>query len=291
MRRGWRLVGFVRAVLAVSASGRLRAEAPPAGASGVAVITEAEREKLKDDVSREKFDEAEKTVNEWRRRSLEKTTDETLFDASAPKDKLEQRFNQAVDNGQWGLAEYYLEQIRTQAENPAIFKPALDLTIWTIVVFLLLLAVLYAFAWKPMMQGLQKRESDIHSAVEDARTAREEAQRLRQEVQAERAKIEQSRRETILKAEADAQRRADEIVAAAEAKMKAERDRALRELETAKDQALQELWRQTANLASVVSTKAIRRSLTPDDHRRFVDEALAELRTEAGNGQKTTASA
>jgi len=291
MRRGWRLVGFVLAVLAVSASGRLRAEAPPAGASGVAVITEAEREKLKDDVSREKFDEAEKTVNEWRRRSLEKTTDETLFDASAPKDKLEQRFNQAVDNGQWGLAEYYLEQIRTQAENPAIFKPALDLTIWTIVVFLLLLAVLYAFAWKPMMQGLQKRESDIHSAVEDARTAREEAQRLRQEVQAERAKIEQSRRETILKAEADAQRRADEIVAAAEAKMKAERDRALRELETAKDQALQELWRQTANLASVVSTKAIRRSLTPDDHRRFVDEALAELRTEAGNGQKTTASA
>ena len=285
MSRGWRVVWVVLAVLAVLSPGRLRAEAPPAD------ITESEKDQLKVAVERGKFDEAERTVNEWRRRTLQKTAGhEPLLDDKADENELKERFNKAVDDGQYGLAEYYLEQIRTKEENPAIFKPALDLTIWTIVIFLVLLGVLYAYAWKPMLQGLQKRESDIHAAVEDARMAREEAQRLREEVGAERAKIEQMRHEIIQKAEAEAQRLAEEIKAAAEAKMKAERERALRELEAAKDQALQELWRQTADLAALVSTKAIRRNLTPEDHRRFVDEALADLRKEAGNGQKTTAS-
>ena len=175
-------------------------------------------------------------------------------------------------------------------EKPGVFvPPRLDLTIWTIIVFAVLLWFLGRFAWKPMLQGLQKRENDIQAAIHDARTAREEATRLRQEVQAEREKIEAMRRDIIQRAEADAQRRADEVTATAEAKMKAEHDRALRELESAKDQALQEIWRQAADLAAAVSTKAIRRSLTPEDHRRFVDEALAELR-QAGNGQKTPAS-
>ena len=97
------------------------------------------------------------------------------------------------------------------------------------------------------------------------------------------------RRDIIQKAQTDAQRTADEILAKAKAEMQAERDRARRDLETAKDQALQELWPQTADLAAMVSTKVIRRTLTAEDHRRFVDEALADLR-QAGDGQKTTAS-
>src|SRR5438067_9652961 len=54
----------------------------------------------------------------------------------------------------------------------------LDLAIWTVVVFLILLFVLSKFAWKPMLQGLQKREQDIHSAIEEAHKTREEARRL-----------------------------------------------------------------------------------------------------------------
>ena len=39
----------------------------------------------------------------------------------------------------------------------------------------------------------------------------------------------------------------------------------------------------------MVSSKVIRRNLTPEDHRRFVDEALTDLR-QAGNGQKASTS-
>jgi F-type H+-transporting ATPase subunit b len=155
------------------------------------------------------------------------------------------------------------------------------------VVFLVLLFILGRFAWSPMLQGLEKRERDIHSAIEDARKAREEAQRLREDVQAERNKIEDMRRDILQKAQADAQRTAEEITTKAKAEMQAERDRLRRDMETAHDQALQDLYAQTVDLAALVSSKAMRREMTPEDHRRFVEEALADIR-HAGNGQKTT---
>jgi F0F1-type ATP synthase membrane subunit b/b' len=41
---------------------------------------------------------------------------------------------------------------------------------------------------------------------------------------------------------------------------------------------LQQLWSQSAQLATLISAKAIRRQLNPEDHRRLVDEAIADLR-------------
>jgi F-type H+-transporting ATPase subunit b len=202
-------------------------------------------------------------------------------------EELRQRMDNAVEQGKYDTAAYYLDRIKLTEAKPDIFGWALDLTIWTIVVFLVLLFILGRFAWKPMLQGLEKREHDIHAAIEDARKAREEAQRLREDVQAERNKIEDMRRDILLKAQADAQRTADEITTKAKAEMQAERDRLRRDMETAHDQALQDLYAQTVDLAALVSSKAMRREMTPEDHRRFVDEALADIR-HAGNGQKTT---
>ena len=283
MRSGWRIVGIVLALLAAFTGPRLRAAAPSAD------IDAAARDQLKKDVKEERFEAAETKLEDWRRETLEQRTHEPLLDDKASMSDLQERFNAAIDAQDYGVAQYYLEQIRTKAETPSIFAPAIDLTIWTIVIFLLLLAVLYKFAWKPMMQGLQKREHDIHAAVEDAKTAREEAQRLREEIQAERNKIEDTRRDILQKAQADAQRLGDEIAAKAKAEIQAERDRARRDMEVAHDQALQDLYAKTIDLAALVSAKAIRRQLTPDDHRRFMDEALAEIR-QAGNGQKTPVS-
>ena len=60
--------------------------------------------------------------------------------------------------------------------------------------------------------------------------------------------------------------------------IQAERQRLRREIDTAKDQALQEIWSQAAQLATLISAKAIGRNLTEDDHRRLIDESLQELR-------------
>jgi F-type H+-transporting ATPase subunit b len=173
-----------------------------------------------------------------------------------------------------------------EKEKADIFlPPRFDLTIWTIVVFGCLLLVLKRFAWKPMLNGLQGREARIHGILQEAQTARDDAQQLRGQLQAEMDKVNEKIREMMDEARRDGQQNKDNLIAEAKAEIQAERDRARRELQTEAAQAKQDLWNQTAQLATLVSAKAISRHLTPEDHRGLVDEAVADLR----GAQRTTA--
>jgi F-type H+-transporting ATPase subunit b len=166
-----------------------------------------------------------------------------------------------------------------EGEKPDILSPRADLGIWTIVVFVLLFLVLRKYAWGPILQGLQTREENIKEALAQAQRARDEAQAMRAELQKEMSHAQDKVRELMDEARRDAQRARDEMIAQARAEIQSERERLQREIGMARDQALQELWTQTAQLATLVSAKVIRRQLSVDDHRRLVDEALGELRT------------
>ena len=170
-----------------------------------------------------------------------------------------------------------------ESPEPPIFTPVrLDLGLWTLVVFLLLLFVLSKYAWGPMLAGLKKREENIRAAIDDAQKARDEAQQLRADLAKERAKIAEETRTAMDEARRAAQQLRDDMVAQTKAEIQTERDRLHRELDSARDQALKQMFEQTAQLATLVSAKAIRRELSPGDHRRLVDEALVDLR---GAGQ------
>jgi F-type H+-transporting ATPase subunit b len=166
-----------------------------------------------------------------------------------------------------------------EAGGPEIFTPVrIDLAIWTLVVFLLLLFVLTRYAWNPMLGALQKREENIRSALDEAQRARDEAHKLREQLASDRAKIAEETRAAMDAARRDAQQLRETMMAQAKIDIQGERDRLHREISTARDQALKQLWDQTAQLATLVSAKAIRRQLTPEDHRHLVDEALVDLR-------------
>lgn len=171
-----------------------------------------------------------------------------------------------------------------EAGGPEIFTPVrIDLAIWTLVVFLLLLFVLTKYAWNPMLGALQKRDDNIRSAIDEAKRARGEARQLREDLATERAKIAQERRIALDEARRDGQQLRETMLAQGKAEIQSERERLHRELSTATDQALKKIWEQTAQLATLISAKAIRRQLTPDDHHRLVDEALADLRKAEGS--------
>lgn len=163
------------------------------------------------------------------------------------------------------------------AEGEGILSPRFDLGVWTIVIFVLLLLVLRAFAWNPILEGLHKREQAIRDAVEEAKRARDETTRVTAEF---KAKMDQAYAEIprmMEEARRDAQNLAEEMRVKANQEIQTERNRLRREIEVARDQALQELWTQAAQLATLISAKAIGRSLSEEDHRRLIDEALAEM--------------
>ncbi len=191
----------------------------------------------------------------------------------------------------WLVVPFWLSVLTLAFPSPACaaegpFSGALDLTIWTWVVFVVLFLILRKYAWGPMLEGLKKREDHIHQAMHEAQNARQEAQKLREQFQVEMAKANDQVRELLDEARRDAQYTRDEMVNQARGEIQSERDRLRREIETTRDQALQEIWNRTAEVATMVSSKAIRRQLNQDDHRRLVDEALADLRKAGGDWQK-----
>lgn len=154
-----------------------------------------------------------------------------------------------------------------------------DLAIWTFVVFGILIVVLGKYAWGPIMAGLDKREANLRKAHDDADAARSEAQKALDEVKARLAKANEEVRAMLDEARRDAQVVKERMKADAATEIQAERDRIRREIDMARDQALQDIYQQAVQLAALVSTKAVKRQLTPADHQRLLDEALADLRT------------
>jgi F-type H+-transporting ATPase subunit b len=153
-----------------------------------------------------------------------------------------------------------------------------DLGIYTVIVFVVLCLILYFLAWPKISAGLAKREADIAAAKDEAVKAKHEAEQMRETLKQEfaaaqdkiRAMMDEARRD------ADALKASEKAVGQKEAQT--ERERAKREIETAKEQALQEIQQTAVQLAALMSSKAVGRSLGEDDHRRLVAESLSELK-------------
>ena len=65
-------------------------------------------------------------------------------------------------------------------DNPLV-QPDPGLFIWTILTFLVLVALLARFAWRPLLQALEGRQAGIAKSLEDAQHAKEELDRLNRE--------------------------------------------------------------------------------------------------------------
>lgn len=176
-----------------------------------------------------------------------------------------------------------------EKEESNFFKGVVDLSIWTVVVFLLLMFVLGKFAWPMMVEGLEKRERAVASALEKAQQAQAEAERIKSDLDRQYKQANDQIRSLMEDARKQAQQNTEEMLTKARTEIQADRDRQRREIEMAHDQALADIWKQTSQLATLVSAKAIRRQLSEDDHRRLVDEALAELQQAAKERQRVLA--
>lgn len=160
--------------------------------------------------------------------------------------------------------------------NPLV-QPDPGLFIWTILTFLVLLALLSKFAWKPLLAALQARSERIAQSLDEARRAHEEMARVKREsaeiirqahveastiVSSSRSDAERVREETKQKARAEAAA----IIAAAQRQIDAEAVR-----------ARDDVRRETADLAVAIASKLIRRNISVDDNRVMIDEMIGSL--------------
>jgi F-type H+-transporting ATPase subunit b len=161
------------------------------------------------------------------------------------------------------------------SNDPAEFKS--DLAIFTFLVFALLLALLYKYAWGPVTEGLERREASIRDNIAAAEGARLKAEKMLADHAAKLDKVHDEVREILAEARRDAEQAKAEIVATAQKEAEATRSRAVQDIERARDQAVDSLFAHMAKSVRLATEQVIGRALTGADNARLIDEALDEF--------------
>jgi len=161
-------------------------------------------------------------------------------------------------------------------DNPLVQADP-GLFIWTIVTFLVLLALLAKFAWKPLLAALDSRQETIRKSLEDAQRARQDLERLNKE-SAEIIRTAHVEAESIIsQGRADGERLREEV----RQKARAEADNIVRnaerqiQLETGR--ALQQIRREAVDLSVMIASKIIQRNISKEDNERLIEDALKQI--------------
>ena len=161
-------------------------------------------------------------------------------------------------------------------DNPLV-QPDPGLFIWTILTFLVLVALLAKFAWRPLLQALESRQDSIRKSLDDAQKAKQELERLH----AESAEIiRQSRVEAdaiVTRSRGDAERLREEMKQKARAEADVIVKNAERQIQLETSRALEQIRKEAVDLSVMIASKIIQRNLTKEDNERLIDEALKQV--------------
>jgi len=158
-----------------------------------------------------------------------------------------------------------------------LVSPNVGLMLWTLIAFGASMLILKKFAFPVIGEALDKRAATIDESLNAAVRTKEEAEELLEEYRA-RLKEAREQAEDIV---ARSRKAADSTVEAAKAAAKeyGEEQRAatLKEIEAAKQLALDDIRKEVADLTVIATEKVTRKSLDDADHRRLIEEALGEV--------------
>jgi len=167
-----------------------------------------------------------------------------------------------------------------------LVSPNLGLMIWTLLVFTISLYVLKKVVFPRIQEMLDKRQHAIDESIDAAERTRKEAEELLAEYR-ERLSEAREQAETIL-ARARKAAEATEATTLTEAKAKREElmEATKREIAAETRRAIQDIRNEVAELTILATEKITRKTLTEDDQKRLVEEALSELDFTALAGER-----
>jgi len=177
----------------------------------------------------------------------------------------------------FGVAETQSLNPGDSAHEPNILAGDWATAVLTLAIFLLLLFVLKKWAWGPILAGLKIREEHIRDAIEEAEIAKQQAEQILQQYHQRLTQAKDEAQNIIEEGRSAAIQLAKEMKENAQVEAKNLRQQAQRDIAIAKNQALDEIYTQTADLATEIAGKIISRSIKPEDHQALLQEALVKL--------------
>jgi F-type H+-transporting ATPase subunit b len=142
--------------------------------------------------------------------------------------------------------------------------------------FILLLVLLYLFAFKPLNKVLDDRKARIEQGLKDAEEARQQRERAAEEHGKELNEARREAAEIIARAQKVADESAAQLVATARSESDRIVERGRSEVEAEKDRAIAEIRAEVADLAIRAAGKVVGESLDGKRQRALVDQFLTE---------------
>jgi len=167
-----------------------------------------------------------------------------------------------------------------------LVSPALGLMIWTLALFGFTMWVLSRVALPRIGEALERRANAIRESIEAAERQRQEADQLLNEYRERLKEAREQAEDIVARARKAAEAAAAEAVSEGKEKREELVAAARRDIETETRRSLERIRKEVADLTVLATEKVTRKALDSEDHKRLIEEALAEVDFSAlaGNG-------
>jgi F-type H+-transporting ATPase subunit b len=158
-----------------------------------------------------------------------------------------------------------------------LVSPGLGLMIWTLVLFLITMWVLSKVAFPKIQEALDKRANAISESIDAAERQRKESDELLAEYRARLAEAREQADDIMVRARKSAETAEAEAAAAGKEKREELVSAAKRDIEAETRRSLDQIRQEVADLTVLATERVTRKSLTGEDQKRLVEEALSEV--------------
>lgn len=158
-----------------------------------------------------------------------------------------------------------------------LVSPGLGLMIWTLVLFLITMWVLSKVAFPKIQEALDKRAATISESIDAAERQRKESDELLAEYRARLAEAREQADDIMARARKAAETAEAEATAAGKEKREELVEAAKRDIEAETRRSLDQIRQEVADLTVLATERVTRKSLTAEDQKRLVEEALSEV--------------
>jgi F-type H+-transporting ATPase subunit b len=166
-----------------------------------------------------------------------------------------------------------------------LVSPNVGLMIWTLLAFAITLFLLNKLAFPRIGEALDRRRKAIEDSIDHAEQVRQEADSLLEEYRARLREAREQAEDIVSRARKAADSLADESKTAAVQQREELMEKTRRDIEAETRRAVDQIRKEVADLTLIATEKVTRKSLTPEDHKRLIQDALSEVDFSALSGE------
>jgi F-type H+-transporting ATPase subunit b len=158
-----------------------------------------------------------------------------------------------------------------------LVSPGVGLMVWTLFLFGVSMLILWKVAFPRIGEALDRRQRAIEESIDAADRTRTEADELLAEYRERLTAARQQADDIVARARKAGEQQEADAVNAGKARREELLEQARKDIETETRRAIQQIRAEVADLTIMATEKVTRKTLTSDDQRRLVEEAISEL--------------